>query len=553
MGLPASWAGRVTLGMSCKLYLQYPELDDAEACQVRHFSLVELDSVLRQLSCQHGVPGRRVTAHEAECHARKSQKRSRQGSGTLRHPRGIFCNLLLFFGLSASARGRAMEVTKPLRLNLGLPEWLTKPLVEQGPLRQVIQTLSPLFLPVEVPAMWFWLKLPARARYMILMPLWHIWLVLHKILPAWLVQRGMADELSIEAHALGNVLYWVRIVPVNLRRMRFSLAQLDSSCPPSTSFVREVVSLPHQGVSGTYIHVPYGEKKENPKVMYWIFGGAFVGGTVQSSMGIAEQYALRVGCDIFMLDMRLYPEFGIEDSFVDACRGYEWLLTRASPENILVYGLSSGGGIALRFLQLTAAGGDQKSEKRFFQNAAPKRQPAGCVLCGAWVRYTTPAKSMKEYPVIDWVAASDDHLDMTMYFAIMLDALNYNTCLLPAILHCGGTFGADIATEVVTQRVYEYIYPKLGDMCGGDEHRERVSPVYNDMTGLCPLYVSVSDHEVCLDENKELIDKAGLCVNTVKVQAARAPLAGEHSHSRRTCTSRSSRTSMKWFWWAISG
>ncbi|CAE7412555.1 est [Symbiodinium pilosum] len=45
-------------------------------------------------------------------------------------------------------------------------------------------------------------------------------------------------------------------------------------------------------------------------------------------------------------------------------------------------------------------------------------------------------------------------------------------------------------------------------MCGGEQHRERVSPVCNDMTGLCPLYVSVSEHEVCLDENNELVEKA---------------------------------------------
>ena len=383
-----------------------------------------------------------------------------------------------------------------LRLNLGLPDWLAKPLVEPGPLRRAIEVISPLFLPLEVPAFWFWLKLPARVRYLLLMTLWRMWLTLHKALPAWLVRRGMVDDLSIEAHALGNVLYWARLLPVNVRRMRFSLAQLDSSCPASPQFSREMISLPHQGISGTYIHVPYAGKTDTPKVMYWIFGGAFVGGTIQSSMGIAEQYALRIGCDIFMLEMRLYPEFGIEDAFVDACRGYEWLLTRASPENIIVYGLSSGGGIALRLLQLAAAGGDKRSEKRYFQSSQPKSQPAACVLCGAWVRYTTPAKSMKEFPVIDWVRAS----------ACRLEARNVQACL--KCKGCGWYLTLE-CTKVVTQRVYEYIFPLLGDMCGGDDCRERMSPVYNDMTGLCPLYVSVSEHEVCLDENKEVVDKAG--------------------------------------------
>ena len=325
---------------------------------------------------------------------------------------------------------QAMEVMKPLRVNLGLPDWLAKPLVEPGPLRRVLEAISPLFLPVEVPAFWIWLKLPSRIRWLLLMTLWRIWLVLHRLLPAWLVRRGMADELSIEAHALGNVLYWARIIPVNVRRMRFSLAQLDSSCPATPHFQREVICLPEHGISGTYIHVPYADKNGNPKVMYWIFGGAFVGGTVQSSMGIAEQYALRAGCDIFMLDMRLYPEFFIEDAFVDACRGYEWLLTRASAENILVYGLSSGGGIALRLLQLIAAGGgDKRSEKRFFRSSEPKPQPAGCVLCGAWIRYTTPAPSMKVFPAIDWAVAlafakgSERHealQKLDLYFMVVL-------------------------------------------------------------------------------------------------------------------------------------
>lgn len=46
-------------------------------------------------------------------------------------------------------------------------------------------------------------------------------------------------------------------------------------------------------------------------------------------------------------------------------------------------------------------------------------------------------------------------------------------------------------------------------MCGGDELRSKVSPICNEMHGLCPLYISVSKHEVCVDENHELVQKAG--------------------------------------------
>lgn len=344
-----------------------------------------------------------------------------------------------------------------LHVNLGLPKWLGNCLVEQGPFQRLISWLSPLALPMEVPFFWFWTHLPPHLRYFILMVPWHFWVLFHKVLPGVLVRRGMVDELSIEAHALGNILYWVRLIPVTKRRMRFSLNQLDSSCPPSLTLKREAIDLPARGVRGVYLHTG----GENAGVIYWIFGGAFVGGSIKGSMGFAEQYGRRTGCDVFMIDMRLYPENGIQDAIIDACRGYEWLLTRTPAKKVLVYGLSSGGGIGLKLLQLAASTEDRAT---FFHAPSQKTpQPAGAILCGAWIRYTTPTYSMKEFTVVDWV---------------------------------------------VTQHVFEFIYPKLGDMCGGDELRSKVSPICNEMHGLCPLYISVSKHEVCVDENHELVQKA---------------------------------------------
>ena len=282
------------------------------------------------------------------------------------------------------------------RLNLGLPPRFANLLVEDGPLQRLISWCSPLALPIEVPFFCFWTSLPAHLRYAILMVPWHFWLILHKALPQSFVCRGMSDALSVEAHALGNILYWVRLIPVNKRRMRFSLNQLDSSCPPSMRLRLESVRLPE--VRGTYLHTGRSDK-----VIYWIFGGAFVGGSIKGSMGFAEQYGRQSGCDVFMIDMRLYPENLIEDAVFDACRGYEWLLTKTSAENVIIYGLSSGGGIALRLLQLAAE--NQRNRSRFFQSSATP-QPAGAVLCGAWIRYTTPTRSMKEFTVVDWVESS---------------------------------------------------------------------------------------------------------------------------------------------------
>ena len=285
------------------------------------------------------------------------------------------------------------------RLNLGLPNWLSYCLVQDGSLyRRLVSWVSPFFLPIEIPFFWSWTHLPPKLRYIILMVPWYFWLKLHKILPGPLVKRGMVDTLSMEAHALGNILYWVRIIPITKRRMRFSLGQLDSSCPPSLTLKREAIQVPERKVRGTYLHTG-----ENGNVIFWIFGGAFVGGSIKGSMGFAEQYGRRTKSDVFMIDMRLYPEHLIEDAVIDACRGYEWLLTKTPPEKIVVYGLSSGGGVALRMLQMLGAPEDP-DRARFFHNPSGQLpQPAGAILCGAWIRYTTPTKSMREYTVVDWV------------------------------------------------------------------------------------------------------------------------------------------------------
>lgn len=331
-----------------------------------------------------------------------------------------------------------------LRVNLGLPKWLGNCLVEQGPFQRLISWLSPLALPMEVPFFWFWTHLPPHLRYFILMVPWHFWVLFHKVLPGVLVRRGMVDELSIEAHALGNILYWVRLIPVTKRRMRFSLNQLDSSCPPSLTLKREAIDLPARGVRGVYLHTG----GENAGVIYWIFGGAFVGGSIKGSMGFAEQYGRWTGCDVFMIDMRLYPENGIQDAIIDACRGYEWLLTRTPAKKVLVYGLSSGGGIGLKLLQLAASTEDRAT---FFHAPSQKTpQPAGAILCGAWIRYTTPTYSMKEFTVVDWdrihrpVAKPQSLQSSLSAFSssstpssvICVEVMNFEVKSLPSAMRC---------------------------------------------------------------------------------------------------------------------
>merc|ERR1712203_577916 len=111
------------------------------------------------------------------------------------------------------------------------------------------------------------------------------------------------------------------------------------------------------------------------------------------------------------------------------------------PEKVIVLGISSGGGAALRVLQLAKASESENS--KFFFGEKPVPQPAACVLVGPFVNYTFGAgsgnESMEKNCYIDWF---------------------------------------------VNQRLVEWMAPLAGDLCGGEERRREVSPLFNSMEGL---------------------------------------------------------------------
>jgi acetyl esterase/lipase len=208
-------------------------------------------------------------------------------------------------------------------------------------------------------------------------------------------------------------------------------------------------------------------------VLFWVFGGAYVGGDPEGNAGLAERFARQLGCDVFLPDMRLYPEAKIKDAYTDVCRAYEWLMSRKKPEQVVVLGISSGGGVALRVLQLANASAEER--RGFFVNgdAAPP-QPAGAALLGPFVDYTfedgSGTNSVLDNQHIDWL---------------------------------------------VQTRLVEWMMPRAADMCGGEACRTSMSPLFQPMTGLCPVCISVSEHEACLDQCLDLNQKLKSAGNDV--------------------------------------
>jgi len=352
-----------------------------------------------------------------------------------------------------------------LRRNFGLPDWATRTFLKSDGLGRRAVALSLLSLTPFMKIVFHVVRrLPWTLKNSVVVKAWRLWVAVHRLLPASVARRGISDTLSVEAHAMHNVLWWSRLFPAPVWVMRFGLSQLSMSYPP-TAHTEWIDSLDTPGLRSAYLHLsPSSETK--PRVLFWAFGGAFLSGDVEGNRGIAEHYGRMLVCDVFLVDMRLCPENTVQDAVLDLYRGYAWLLQKVPAENIVMLGISSGGGACLRMLQL--AGSDDSTREAYFgeRHTLPPAlpQPAGAILIGPYVEYTKLTESMLENNALDWIVS-------------------------PSVLEL-------------------YTPTMQSALCGGVDKLELCSPLHQTMKGLCPLCITVSEHECLIDEDRQLATKA---------------------------------------------
>jgi epsilon-lactone hydrolase len=173
--------------------------------------------------------------------------------------------------------------------------------------------------------------------------------------------------------------------------------------------------------------------------------------------------------DVFLPTYRLLPECSFDDMLWDVALAYSWLVNsrNVQPSNIILFGISSGSGLALRLLQHVAElkRGETLEPPYLAPLLSTKEDfmPGGAVLMCPFVDYTEPKGTFAEY---------DQH---------------------------------DL---IVNQSVTEVGFPLLEEILGSDENRRRKSPVYRSMEGLPPLCVVVSEHEVVYDQTILLVNRA---------------------------------------------
>jgi acetyl esterase/lipase len=354
---------------------------------------------------------------------------------------------------------RTQDENARLNLNLGMPFDLTtltrrseaviaesdgcdgssivQRVVLRPPIQAFIRLLDLLLTYIESPLFHLWSDyIPLRYKQKLTFVAWNIYLPFHKALLGR--STGIHKHVSYEYHALTTIMWWGRLFPITIKRMRMSLSQLHVwhpadqyplwpsptttplSCisngskygirghltqvyhpmkqqqkhtPPTAGTSRtSISSIEDNIVTGQYIQ--HNPAQPSKKVLLWIYGGAFLAGDSIGNIGIAEKMGLICNeRDVFIPDYRLVPEYHLHDAIHDVLLGYEYLLyvRNVQPEDIILVGVSSGGGLVVLLLQALAATMKNKNANK------QCIMPAGGVLMGPFVDYTEPKGSMKDY------------------------------------------------------------------------------------------------------------------------------------------------------------
>ena len=99
--------------------------------------------------------------------------------------------------------------------------------------------------------------------------------------------------------------------------------------------------------------------EEDPeKVIFYTHGGGYGMGDLVSSRALIAPIAKKTGIRVFSFEYRLAPEHPFPAAFDDAKEAYEYVIGQGySPGNIIAFGESAGGGLAVsNILRLIAEG-----------------------------------------------------------------------------------------------------------------------------------------------------------------------------------------------------
>jgi len=257
--------------------------------------------------------------------------------------------------------------------------------------------------------------------------------------------------ISWQAMALNGILRFTMkrpgSKPIDLTRLR------ESTRNPS----RFTLTIPHgysvaavRGDGGLQFDLveATGRPASSAKVLVlYLHGGGYIFGSPKTHRQVLIAMAKAFAAPVYGLDYRLAPEHPFPAAVEDAARAYDWLLARHPGSQIVLAGDSAGGGLAIA----TAVG---------IRDAALK-QPAAIVAFSPYSDLAITGASIET---------------------------NARSCAM-------------FNPKGIREAAAMYL-------AGADPRDPRASPLYADLSGLPPMLLFVSRHEVLRDDTLRLAERA---------------------------------------------
>lgn len=194
------------------------------------------------------------------------------------------------------------------------------------------------------------------------------------------------------------------------------------------------------------------KQKKSSRVVLQLHGGGYIGGLSDTYRDLAvKQAVLTDAKEIYMVDYRLAPENLYPAALEDAATVYREILKKNLAENVIIFGDSAGGNLAL--------------ELSLYLKERHLEQPAMLILNSPWTTFETNFPSRTENADRDLALGKTNP---KMYAGV-----------------CNPQYGGSLP---------------LND--------PRLSPIYADLKGLPPTLIQIGGYELFVDEGIELLKRA---------------------------------------------
>ncbi len=260
-----------------------------------------------------------------------------------------------------------------------------------------------------------------------------------------MVDQAKAETPSFRAKLIKSIsaMYFEYLVSpesANVPYMRSRLDRFARLVPVALGVSVERTRF--AGLDAEWLRPPGSDAGQ--KLMLYLHGGAYVLGSCDSHRHLVSHIAREAGLPALLPEYRLAPEHRFPAAVEDATRCYEALLGEGyAPSDIVIAGDSAGGGLTMATLL------------NLKEQGLP--QPAlGCLL-SPWLDLAADGESHTTRKDEDPWFNPEDFPHVTQYY------------------------------------------------CDDEQLRlPLVSPVYADVSGLCPVYIQVGDHEILLSDSERL-------------------------------------------------